>query len=263
MKTDMTQTLSKPSIQPRFHKHKALASTLSIITLFVSLFICSSAQAQRVSPMVFELEPFGSRSSTSLRIENTKQRPLTIEVSASQLSTDLYGREALKPADDDFLLFPPQAIIQPGKTQIIRVKYIGEPKLDQSQAYRIAVKQLPINIKEEGTTNIGIAFNFFTLLNITPKKTKPLLNIEKISPLDNQKWQLTIVNSGDRFARLSTTEWNISDTENKKTNLTLNPFEVSKLSEINFIAPKQTLVLSIPAIDGFKANTTKIAILTK
>jgi len=222
MKTDIAQQLNMPSTQQAHRKHKVFTIILSIVTILLCALVYSNAQAQRVSPMVFELEPFGSDSSTSLRIENTKQSPLTIEISASQLNTNLHGKETLTPADDDFLIFPPQAIIQPGKTQMIRVKYIGEAALEQSQAYRIAVKQLPIDLKGDGTTNIGIAFHFFTLLNVTPEKTKPSLNIEKISPVDDQNWELTIVNSGDRFARLSTTEWDISDTQNSESNKKLN-----------------------------------------
>ena len=44
------------------------------------LALVSSAPvfAQRVQPMIFELAPFGREAQTTLRVENTKQEPITI-----------------------------------------------------------------------------------------------------------------------------------------------------------------------------------------
>jgi len=81
-----------------------------------------SAYAQRVQPMVFELEPLGKGSTESIRLENNKQRPITVEMNASKIVLDEFGKETNIPADEDFLIYPPQTIVQPGKTQIIKVR---------------------------------------------------------------------------------------------------------------------------------------------
>jgi len=120
---------------------------VSIVVILLAIVNCQASFAQRVEPMVFELAASGSKSTTSLRVNNNKSAPLTIEVEPSRISLDESGNETRTLAEDDFLIYPPQTILQPGKTQVIKVKYVGDPTIDASQAYRISVKQLPVNLK--------------------------------------------------------------------------------------------------------------------
>ena len=229
----------------------------SIITAISALLISQYSSGQRVLPMVFELGSTGKKSSSSLHIENTRTKLMTVEFVANKLSLDRYGIETLTPAEDDFLIFPPQAIINPGKSQTVRVKYIGNPSIQQSQAYRISVKQLPIDMRKEGTSGVGMLINFNTLVNVTPKNGQALLNVKEINQGD-QQWRLLIENQGNQFARLSETRWTISGRGVEK--LTLNNQQSGALSDRNLIPPHSQITLFIDPIPGFDANHTKIDI---
>jgi len=229
------------------------------LSIFFSLFSTSGVFAQRVQPMVFELEPIGNKSSTSLRIDNNKQIPLAMEVLAFRIILDEFGNESLEPAEDDFLIYPPQTLIEANETQMVKVKYVGDPTIRKSQAYRISVNQLPVDLGGEQGGAVGILVNFETLLNVAPKESKAVLNVTEITAVENGKWNLTIENSGDRFSRLSTTSWMVSsdaDASNKPVELP----DVGGLVSRNLVAPESTVQITIPAIEGLRPDITTITI---
>lgn len=234
---------------------------LLMAVLFLATFVLTGkAFAQRVQPMTYELEPSGSSSSTSLRIENTSKVDMTLELVANKLAVDESGTETLTPAEDDFVIFPPQLILEAGKTQAVRVKYIGEPTISESSPYRISVKQIPIDLSGSGRSAVGMVVNFHTLAHVVPKSAKVDLTVNKISAGSGDNWNITIENRGDKMGRLSQTRWIVSDGGKSKT---LSLKEVADLTDKNLVMPGRALNLTIPAIAGFNASTTTIEINAK
>ena len=215
------------------------------------------AYAQRVQPMSYELQPSGSASTTALRIENTSQTSMTIELSVSKISLDVTGIETRSPAEDDFLIFPPQMILKAGKTQAVRVKYIGDPTIKVSQPYRISIKQVPIDMTGQGKSGVGMVVNFHTLAIVSPAKAKTDLVVESMQRNADGSWDLLIANKGTKLARLSKTEWTISDGKKEKS---FKKTEVANLTKKNLILPESTLSLTIDAIDGFDPATSTVKI---
>ena len=82
-----------------------------------------SAEAYQVAPMVYDMAPSGNTATTVIRITNTQDQPITVEMQAEQRLFDEAGKESRKPADDRFVLFPPQAIVQPGATAFTRIPW--------------------------------------------------------------------------------------------------------------------------------------------
>ena len=242
------------------HAKKFMSKLLLAI---LALGAAQSTLAQRVQPMVYELAPSGSDATQSLRIENSKSTPVTLEFVASKIILDENGRETNESAEDDFLIFPPQALIQPGKTQLVRVKYVGNPDLEQSKAYRISVKQLPVTLDKSGSTGVAMLVNFNTLANVVPKSAKPSLAITDISAADNGMWSITVENTGDRYARLSKTEWTVESTDGSAKPMRLKKDQVGGLTELNLILPNSKLTQLIRALDGFDPTTTRITIDAK
>jgi len=251
------------------NKQKKHPLQLRIIWLLplvlVSLIGNQIASAQTVRPMIYELETLGAKSSESLRIENPRQYPITVEVLANKLSMDELGNETETPADDDFLIYPPQAIIDPGNTQIIRVKYVGDPTIEKSQAYRITVAQLPVDLSGQESSGVGVVFKFKTLANVVPQDAVPNLAITEIIAAQDEetnedRWLVTIDNSGSRFVRLSQTEWEVSSRDNSSPKQTIDKVRVGQMVDTNLVMPESTLKVSIPPIEGFELGNVDITI---
>lgn len=247
------------------HSHPQARTPASVkFLLFITLILSSSlSYAQRVQPMVFELATLGNDSSQSLRIDNTTQNPLTMEFSASKIILDEFGNETREPADDDFLVYPPQTLVAAGQSQVVKVKYVGDPTITQSQAYRVSAKQLPVNLDRAEGAGVGILINFDTLVNVSPPKAKAQLSVSELSAADSENWELTINNTGNKFVRLSTTSWEVSS---KDTNSKLKPIKVDTVGSLvknNLVGPNSSMKLTIPAFEGFIAESTLIDITGK
>ena len=76
------------------------------------------ADAYELTPMSIELEEAGRNSTGTFRIHNTNDAPLTIELSAVRRLLENGYYNTTEAADDDFLLMPPQAYIEPGQFQV-------------------------------------------------------------------------------------------------------------------------------------------------
>ena len=66
-------------------------------------------------------------------------------------------------AEDEFMVYPPQILLQPGETQTIRITWLGDPELLSEQAYRLITEQLPVNLGNEEEVSSGIRIDITAL----------------------------------------------------------------------------------------------------
>lgn len=104
------------------------------------------ASALLVQPLVLRMETTGAGASTAISVVNDRNRPNTIELKLSRVALGETGAPQLTPdAGDDFLIFPPIATVQPGRTQVFRIRWIGAEKLDRARPYMITTQEVPID----------------------------------------------------------------------------------------------------------------------
>ena len=167
------------------------------------LFSALPAKAYQVSPMIYDLKVSGSGASTMIRVQNDEGKPITIEVVAERRDFDENGKETRTPADSEFVLFPPQAVIAAGKTQAVRVQYVGAAKLDKSAMYVITIKQVPVELPASGPSGVQFVFNFGTVANVVPDGAKADIQIASVTPAANGGLQLRVRNNGNKYANLA------------------------------------------------------------
>lgn len=239
------------------YKSSVLLSYKFIVALLIMAVGVQQSFAQSVEPMIFELEPIGARSSESLRINNPNSGPMTLEIVPLKIVLDEFGNETNIIAEDDFLIYPPQTIVQPDSTQLVKVKYIGDPSIEISQAYRISVNQLPVDL-QTGSSGVSVLTKFLTMVNVIPKKSRPELKIEGITAQQDNRWLVTVKNSGNRFGALSNTSWQLESTVDSSKSKNISADEVGTFIVQTLVPPKSTLRLSVPAVEGFDPASTKI-----
>ena len=233
--------------------------TLILASLGASLVPLASVQAQRVEPMRFELEPSGSAAQTTMVVTNTRSFPITVEIIPSSLQIAADGSETLAPADDDFLIFPPQAVVQPGSTQSIRVRYIGEGVLDTSRAYRIGVNQLPIDMTEDGASGVSVTVNFATLVNIVPDNVSSELTVTELSAAPEGRWRMLVTNNGNRYARMPEQVIRIAQGDQSAE---FTSGQTRGWFNKNLILPGSQLYVTIPAQEGFDPQQATITLVS-
>ena len=224
-----------------------------------ALASATPAEAHRVEPMRYELSPSGSGAQTTLTVTNTRTFPITIETTVSLIAIDENGEETLTPAEDSFLVFPPQAVIEAGKAQALRVRYLGSDQLDTSKSYRINVNQLPVDMSEDEDNGVAITVNFGTLANVVPANSRSELSVEEVSLTPDGRWKMLVANTGTRFARMSDVDLTVSAGGQSKS---IGDNETQGWFDNNLVLPGNRLFVTMPAIEGFDPASTSITLST-
>ncbi len=188
--------------------HLRIKALICFYIAFIAVLFSgiSEALAFRVTPMVHDLTPVGNGSSVTLRIENTTTERLPVELFAQARTIKKDGSAELSPADDDFLIFPPQMVVEPNTIQSIRVQYIGDPNIEISKGYVVNVAQLPVEFDPENQSGVQFTFNFGVSINVVPLNAEPNITISESSVKNNAVF-VDVVNSGTAYTRLNNGQW--------------------------------------------------------
>ncbi|MCK5872396.1 MAG: molecular chaperone [Methylococcales bacterium] len=177
------------------------------LVLFLLLFGIQNVLAFSVSPSVVELTSLGKMTHSSISAVNNSETPLPIEIKIYKVELNLKGDVSKKEAGDEFLVFPPQAMIAPGATQNFRVQWVGEPDIKKSQNFLFYVNQIPVKTLATKEKRVQVVFNHGVYVNVRPLQGDSKLSIVKVEVGKDDKGILrpiiTVKNSGNIHARLA------------------------------------------------------------
>src|SRR3546814_11841004 len=96
--------------------------------------------------MVVEMETRGSDAVARIDVQNINPGNLAFQTRVFRMTIDDDGKMIETPADDQFLIFPPQGVLPGGGRQVVRLQWVGNPDLAASEAFYVSVEQLPVEI---------------------------------------------------------------------------------------------------------------------
>ena len=167
-----------------------------VILFFITTNV---AQAFRVSPMLVEFEPKGTKATQTLFVENNRDKKIAVQVEAFHRLQDNKGKETRTPTDE-FTIYPTQFILEAKEKRNIRVTWTGEPAPKAELPYRIVVGELPVEFKDQEEKKASAGSLKFLLEYVTSAYVKPLLAkaaVEAtVSNLLNGKIELQLKNTG-------------------------------------------------------------------
>jgi len=155
-----------------------------LLSFFLILLGVQPAFAFKLLPISRTFTPAGSGATQSYQVVNDSNERLAVQVSIVQRQMDLAGKENYQPADEDFLVYPPQILLEPQKTQTVRVTWLGNPQPTKELAYRIIAEQLPINLENpqaNQTKPVGavkVLLRYLGSLYIRPANVQPDVVLE-------------------------------------------------------------------------------------
>lgn len=164
------------------------------IFFFLILFLSHPmAYAFELFPMVSFFSPQGSKSEQFFQVNNTTEQALPLEVFVKQRQVSTGDREQLADTED-FFVFPPQVLIPPKSTQMVKVKYIGN-LVDTAQSYRVVFSQLPIKDDVE-QSSIKMLFQIGALVFVSPDNVFNTISAD-INYQGNIPTSMKLANTGD------------------------------------------------------------------
>ena len=223
-----------------------------------------AALAMTVQPVVLDLQTTGRGMTQVVTVTNTFAYPLAVELRAEQL---VMADGTMRPSGketDDLLIFPPQALIQPGQTQSFRVQYVGDPQMTQSKHYYVNVAQLPVQ-RAPGEASVQVLYNFQVLVSIAPLGGKPAIRVDQaaITTAEGGKpvVALTVSNPSNTHGFLSQGRLRIVERDNAGKELfrrTLTGPEVQQVIGYGLIGAGQTRKVTVPVELPSAAGTLEV-----
>ncbi|MFN4041860.1 MAG: fimbria/pilus periplasmic chaperone [Brevundimonas sp.] len=252
----------------------------------------SSAEAMRVSPMVSELTTTGAGSAARIEVGNIGSSAMPFETIITQIEMDGEGQLTETPADENFLVFPPQGLVPANGRQVVRVQWVGEPNIDTSKAYYLWVRQLPIETAPSedggGAVQVSVLYTMKALIVVAPPGAQPDVQVESAKPAsvappaaeidpslsggqqaappEEPGLEVTVVNRGKRYALMSGATWIVTGTDlaGQPYSQTLSGQTVAETVGVGYLAPAGgRRVFKIPtggvALDPSKPVTVRFA----
>lgn len=213
----------------------------ALIALAPLLVIAQPAHAQgyQIQPMLTTITPSGPDSRLTLLVKNTGDVPITLEMIPFIASVDDRGNPTRQPEDKDFLVYPAQTAIDPGKEQSVQIRYIGDAALTEARMYGVRVAQLPVDFRT-GAANAGstadadvkVSFNFLSHIIVSPTAAKPVVQIDVLSQKADGGLDLRLRNTGSGIAVLNSARWTFADSAGKTIKLDTDHIQLGDFSAL-------------------------------
>ena len=158
----------------------------------------ASAQSMGVEPLFVEVRP---NQSAAVRVRNGAVDSVPVEVLVFRRDVDENGVQTRVPADDDFIIFPPQAVVEAKKTQVFRIRPLLETT-DMSQSYYVSFKQIPQSLLglADGA-QLQVVFSFDAAVHVVPRKASSAFELVSTRISEMQIEQPTGEFVTNRFGR--------------------------------------------------------------
>jgi fimbrial chaperone protein len=212
----------------------------------LTLMTGTPAQAFSVQPLAVEMVSMGANSRATLQVENDAAQPAPVEIVVKKLEIGVDGKNTETAAGDEFLVFPPQAVVPPGATQSFRLQWVGAPDIKKSQGYMVYVNQLPVK-KKANDTGVQMMLNFGVLVNVAPAGSQSglkLVSAEAASDGKKHGAMVTVENPGAMYSYFSDAKLTLESGSWRKV---LNPSELRQLIGYGIVQPGKRRRILVPA----------------
>lgn len=222
-----------------------------MVAAIAALSLSSANAGMQVSPIIMEI-PNQPGSTGSIRVQNTGPKEIPVAISVVERTLDATGKLVNRPADADFVVFPPQAVINGRDAQQFRFQFIGNGDLGKSASYYLFATQLPVDLDAEETNTgfqarLNFLYEYGVAVHAVPSDARPQLDVEHARavklPDGRPGVELTITNNGNRFGRASEHELQINYASGSES---YSPAKLKKGLKSGMWLPGQTHIVKFP-----------------
>jgi fimbrial chaperone protein len=151
------------------------------IAVLTALIPFAPAQGMNVQPLVVDMASVGAHAHAVVEIVNDSAAPMPVEVTYTKLDIAVDGKTTQSQAGDEFLVFPPQAVVAAGATQTFRIQWAGEPNIQKSQSFILSVSQIPVK-KKTDDSGVQMVFSFGVIVNVAPPGAQSAIKLVSAEP---------------------------------------------------------------------------------
>lgn len=172
-----------------------------IAAVLILAVVATPAFSFRFYPIVKDFAPAGPDSTQNFYVENSTSNRIAVQVSVVHRMMDEHGAEQYRDAEDEFLVYPSQMIVEPGARQTVRVQWLGGSDLRKELPYRIIAEQLPVEFERDGEagSQIDIMFRYMGAVYIVPEGATADVSVvaaQVVSVDGGRRLRITLSNGG-------------------------------------------------------------------
>lgn len=171
------------------------------ILFFALFFSAVHTFAFKLSPMVVNFAPAGSKATQVLTLENNGSEKIPVQIEVFSREVDSKGEEVRK-ATEDFNVYPEQLVLLPNEKRNVRVTYTAGKNLSFEMAYRIVATQIPVDFKDRNAkaqtkrTSLNFLIQYVASAYVTPDGIAPKIVVKDSQLVSGKKLRVNIANEG-------------------------------------------------------------------
>jgi fimbrial chaperone protein len=174
-----------------------------IIAFTTLVLAANSSLAYRLEPLIVTLTPSGEQSRNEIVITNTLNKRIALQFKMLERSVTRDGQETRAPEKKDFVIAPPQTLLDPGEKQMVRIQYVGPSNIDSENAYRLIADPVQVRKPEnmEGT-QVNVLIRYEAAIYVAPPDASPEVVVKNVTVAEAQpsktRLMVTFQNRGTR-----------------------------------------------------------------
>jgi len=150
-----------------------------------------------INPVVSVIEIPGKSSGITVTLRNPRVADLPVEFEIVERTINEDGSETTKPADEEFSIFPPQAIVGAGKSQAIRVQWLG-PAPAASRSFTLYSAEQAVDLSGASETTVQTVFRIGASIHVVGRDAKSVPTLIAAAK-DADGVRVTLGNDGSRY----------------------------------------------------------------
>ena len=265
-----------------FLRRAALSAAAVATAVFIIPAPPASASSLGVEPLFLQISP---TQSAAIRVSNPSDVVQSVEVYIHERQIDGKGAQTRIPADDDFIVFPPQAAIKAGSTQVFRIQPIS-PDLSKSRSYFVTMRQVPVDYDpaDGDAARLRVVFAFDAAVHVIPDGAESEVvardarmgttsirrstgeyrldedtgeQIEVMEDVTIPAAVVTVENLGNKFEYAQNLDFDLSGTAPDGSSADFPDWSVDEIIKgvrVVLIPPGTTRELALPLPEGFQAT---------
>lgn len=231
---------------------------LAALILLLAAFTATPAAAFNLTPMVEDFQPAGRETVKNFTVSNTTGQRIAVEIKMARRTMKPDGGSLLAPADKDFVVFPAQVALEPGTSQSVQVRWVGEAEPKTELAYRIVAEQLPVSLEKtrQDVASVRMLIRYEGSVYVMAKDAKADIRLDGLRRVEGKDGktalEATLVNRGGAHGIVHAPKLALTDA--RGTRATIDGQAAKALDNINVLAGATRRVL-LPWPANLKAGT--------
>ncbi|MBW8296716.1 fimbria/pilus periplasmic chaperone [Sphingopyxis sp.] len=199
------------------------------------------ATAVDVQPVINVIRLPQDARGISVAISNPRRVPLPVTFDIVEREIELDGSEKTKAADEEFVIFPPQAVLQPGETQAVRIQFVGDTPT-MSRSFTMFTTEVPVDLESSGLSGVQRILRIGASIHVAPQGTAPKPVIAS-AVSEGSGTRIVIRNEGNRFVYLDNISLRFDET-------VVEGYELANIGGRTLIPPGASRSILVPNVAG-------------